>query len=206
MSIPFISYRLLIDPLLKPVRTAMISLIPPESSLIDVACGTGDFLMQLAPVCSSLCGIDQNLNVMRKAGRRLKIGIHDHICFRAADGRDMPFMGEGEYEYATITLALHEMPAENRLPILKEMKRIAHHLILADYASPLPHNGPGRITKVIERLAGRDHFAGFSSYQKNGGLDPLLKSAGLEVVNESTLLGGVIRLINCRKSLLSRTE
>ena len=199
MSIPFIVYRLAIDPLLEPVRKAMIPLIEPDSSLIDFACGTGDFLMRLAPSCSKLCGIDLNDEAMRQAARRLKTGTHDHISFRHADGRSLFFIPDQHYDYASISLALHEMPEENRLPVLLEMKRTAGHQIIADYASPLPRNTAGRITRIIERLAGTGHYRGFCSYQEKGGLDPLLQEAGLEVIEESSALSGAVRLVSCRR-------
>ncbi len=198
MSIPCSFYRGFIDPLLQPLRRRIVSLIPDGSSVLEAACGTGEQSLILADKARRVVGFDYNPKMAECARRRIS-HIPDHqLSFLEADARSLPFITDGEFDVATITLALHEMHIDARLPVLRELSRTAGSLLIADYASPLPRTHIGRFTRIIEWLAGRDHYAGFKSYQRTGGLDTLVQEAGLEIIDERSALRGIVRILQCR--------
>ena len=194
MSLGSALYRLFLDPLLIPLRKSVAGQISDRSSVLEIAFGTGHQARILAGRIDRYRGVELNRN--RAASARRRFRRFDHLIFEQGDGRHLPDLTDQSFDFAVISLALHEMPGENRLPILLEMKRCAKTLILADYASPLPRNSSGGILHAVEFLAGGDHYAGFRSFQASGGLDALLEQAGLRAAGESRVFQGGIRIIS----------
>ena len=190
-------YRIFIDPLLRSLRRELAEQVPVGSSVLEAACGTGSQSLILARKAGRVLGFDYNGVSVECARGRIPRGAKN-LSFVEADARDLPFIADGEFDYATITLALHEMNPANRIPVLKELSRTARFLLVADYATPLPSSFAGRFTRGIEKMAGREHYANFCSFQESGGLDGLLEEAGLENVEEFPVLGGIARIILCR--------
>ena len=66
-------------------------------------------------------------------------------------------------------MVLHEMGVSQRLPVLREMQRLARNLVLVDYRVPPPANLAAVICRIIERLAGNYHYRNYLSFTKDGG-------------------------------------
>jgi len=92
-------------------------------------------------------------------------------------------------------MVLHEMDASQRLPVLKEMQRLAPHVILVDYRVPPPANLAAAMCRFIERLAGRRHFRNYTSFINNGGLLALYESFSLSGRMEITLYSRCLHLV-----------
>ncbi len=196
MGIGYSFYRHILDPLLVSLRSRVFHAVPEGFSLLEIASGTGDMGFRLAPRVSSYLGVDKSDEMIRGSkGRLSRMKARRHMDFQNGDGSRLPHLEDNSFDMAMISLALHEMPPESRLPVLAEMKRCAGELLLVDYASPLPPNLKGHILHFAEFLAGGDHYRGFLSYQKRGGLDGLMLEAGLLPVAESTAIGGGIRVV-----------
>ena len=78
-------------------------------------------------------------------------------------------------------MVLHEMDANQRLPVLKEMQRVARNLVLVDYRVTPPANFAAVICRIIERLAGHRHYRNYLSFTEDGGLSTLLETLDLGV-------------------------
>lgn len=185
--------------MLKPLRRRMLTLIPEGCSILEAACGTGEQSLLLAENAVRVVGFDYNPAMAECAAGRIPAALAHKLSFREEDARKLPGIEDDEFDYATITLALHEMPESSRLPVLTELSRTARNLLIADYSCPLPATAIGRFTRVIEWMAGKDHYSGFKSYQKAGGLDFLIKKAGLETVADYSALKGIVRILHCRQ-------
>ena len=196
MGIGYSFYRFVLDPLLASLRSRVFHAVPEGISLLEVASGTGDMGFRLSPRLSSYLGVDKSPSMTQGSLARLaRAGLRGNMEFQNGDGSRLKHVGDKAFDMAMISLALHEMPPESRLPVISEMKRCAGELLLVDYASPLPGNLKGRILHFVEFLAGGDHYRGFLSYQKQGGLDRLMKEAGLVSVGETAAIGGGIRVV-----------
>jgi len=200
MNFQCLFYRALIDPLLRSLRVELARQVPAGASVLEAACGTGEQSLLLARKAGRVLGFDYNGKSVECARGRIPRGT-DNLAFQEADARDLSFIADGEFDYATITLALHEMNPANRIPVLKELSRTAPQLLVADYATPLPASFAGWFTRMIEKMAGEEHYAGFRNYQDAGGLDSLLKEAGLKILEEHLVLGGIGRIVLCRLSV-----
>ncbi len=192
-------YRRFIDPLLRPLRRTLAGMIPEGASVLEAACGTGEQSLIIARKAGRVLGFDYNRTIVECAqGRIPGDGEWTNLTFQEADARDLLFIADGEFDYATITLALHEMNPANRIPVLRELSRTARQLLVADYSTPMPSTIGGWFTRMIEKMAGKDHYAGYSDYQAAGGLDTIIRESGLEIVEENSVLGGIGRIVLCR--------
>lgn len=120
-----------------------------------------------------------------------------HIEFLAADATRLDSISDGEFDIAVTSLVIHEMPMEIRLPVLAEMQRIARQLIIVDWEARSRTLWRRIGTHFVERLAGREHYRGFRSFTKNGGIPELLEQTNLTVADEQETGRGTMRLWLC---------
>jgi ubiquinone/menaquinone biosynthesis C-methylase UbiE len=167
----------------------------PGDRVLDVCCGTGDQATQLAGMGIDAYGIDLDPGMIAVAeGKRKRYG-KDNLHFQVADATALPFEN-GFFDYATISLALHEKPAEVQEKVIAEMRRVTRKggkLILADFSIPARW-----LFRLDEMLVGGEHYANFRAYQASGGLDHLVVSSKLNVEKRGGVLGGGVVLLKLR--------
>lgn len=153
-------------------------LIRPGERVVDVGCGTGRLVFQLAPVCAEVVGVDPSLRNIRRAELvRARRGHPQNVRFRHGTvGRD----ADGAYDAAVLSFVLHEVEAGERVPLLTAVRGVARRVILADYRVPRVPGLMDTATGIVEFLAGREHYRGFRSFVRRGGLAGLLAEAGLQ--------------------------
>lgn len=188
-------YKLLIDPLLKSVREKVASLIPDESSVVEIGSGTGAQSLLLAKTGRRVVGVDINevmVDCASKSASKLNL---NNIKYHTADGSSLTFIKDKEFDYTTITLALHELNDDLRKQILIEMKRISKHLVIVEYSVPLPKNIAGWGCKHIEMLAGKDHYAGFKDYTQRGGILSIIEELDFKIERQYTAINSSITIL-----------
>jgi len=95
-------------------------------------------------------------------------------------------------------MVFHEMEEGQRLPVLKEMQRLARTLILVDYCVPPPVNLVAFFCQFIERLAGGHHYRNYLSFTEAGGLSPLLETLNLTVNREILFFNRCLHLVEAK--------
>lgn len=166
-------YANLIDPLLSGARRLVLDQVPPGSSVLDAACGTGDLARRLASRCARVEGVELDPDLVAHASRLA--GPRER--YEEADASALAF-GDDAFDLATLSMALHEMPAQRRIPVLTELLRVAPRVLVVDYAIPLPPVPTSLGVRLIERMAGTEHHAGFQSFREAGGVGPLAERVG----------------------------
>ena len=189
-------YGTFIDPLLSGIRKAMREMIDPPGAVIDIGCATGAFASSLAELSPRVVGVELLPRLVEYANRRHG-GRCDGVSFILADASSLPQFNDGEFEYATLSMALHQMEPAIRRAVLAEAMRISRAVILADYAVPLPSGPAGWSARTVELLAGPPHFRGFCSFMREGGLDGLMAEARLSPRRECFAGAGVFRIVRC---------
>jgi SAM-dependent methyltransferase len=159
-------------------------LITEQSSVLDVGCGTGYLSFLVADKCKSVTGIDLSKRNIAKANDNLRISNSKSIQFIHTPLDHLDLKGAENFDFSTITYVIHEINEKERLPLLKSMLEVSNLVIVGDYQSPQPRSFSGFITKVVEFIAGRNHYQNFKNYQKNGGLNGLIKKGNFEVIKE----------------------
>ncbi len=142
--------------------------------ILDLCCGTGKQLQMLAAPGMKLWGLDSSRAMLAQAERR------PDISYILGDASSIPFR-EKSFDAVILTLALHEKPLEQQQKILRQAwdcLRPGGHLILADFCR-VPSTVRGwimakAVLPAIERFAGHEHFANYSSWMKSGALESVI--------------------------------
>lgn len=183
------------------VRRQIIRNVEPNSKVLDIACGTGALVFELAGKCQKVVGVELSSKMVAYASQKKVAKGVGNVEFIHADATNLPQFRDGEFDYATISMALHEMPPDIRKQILSEAKRVANKLVVADFTVPQPLNFAGIRSRIVEFLAGIDHFKGFLHFQRNGGLESLLEELDLSIEGSAVLKHGTIEVIKAQKKL-----
>ena len=188
-------YHLLVDPALRKARKLVRRQVKPESSLIDIGCGTGELVFSLNDSCRELVGVEASRGMWAYAHQRVgELGLRN-VRFIFASAEELADFPSASFDYATACMVLHEMEAGQRLPVLREMQRLAGTLILVDYRVPPPVSFVATTCRLIERLAGSHHYRNYLSFANSGGLLPLLGRLNLAVNREVLFFNRCLHLI-----------
>jgi SAM-dependent methyltransferase len=192
-----IFYSTVIDPVLKGMRKRIASQINPGEKVLDVACGTGAQVFAMARRAKEVVGADLSESMYKKAQNTLKKKKLSNVSFCLCDATGRMKFSDKAFDVATMSLALHQFPPEMHETILSEMKRVAHKIIIVDYAFPLPKNITGTGSRVAEFFAGREHHRNFKKYMRLGGLPALLAENNLRIKNQDFFAKGAFHLVEC---------
>ena len=190
-------YRTFIDPLLKSGRKLITNNIKTGEIVLDVACGTGALVFDLAEKVEKVVGIDLSESMLKAAQREQIKQEIDNIEFLTADATQLSAFRDKEFDVATLSMALHQFDPELHSPILNEMKRVASKIIIVDYAFPLPKSINGLSAKIIEFLAGKEHNGNFKKYCKLGGLSSILEKNNLTIQTTKKFGTGIFQITVC---------
>ena len=188
-------YSLLFDRLLAGLHRKVATAVDEGSSCLDACCGTGGLSFQLAKRCSTVVGVDISEKMVRRVEQLRQQRNVDNLSFQIRDVSDLEGIADGAFDFATVSMGLHEMPAEVRSQVLPELLRIAGKVVIVDFAVPMPRNGAGLRNRVIERLAGSKHYAGFRDYYSRGGLPELIEKSGGRIIKQRLLDNGTLALV-----------
>jgi len=126
------------------------------------------------------------IQIADRKGQRLGL---TNASFRVANASALPFEDDS-FDFASISMSLHETESTERDTIISEMKRVVKvegALILIDYKVPLPFIPSSYTSRVVELVAGREHNRYFREYMRQGGLEGLLDKHGLRAEKRAQL-------------------
>lgn len=198
----FLNYSTVIDLILRDLRIFIseFSGIKTRDTILDVCCGTGEQVFYYVKKGAIATGIDLDPNMLRLAERnKKKSGIKD-ASFQIADASNLPFQ-DNIFDFASISLALHPIKQTSRDRVISEMKRVVKKkgtLIFADFQVPLPQNVFRYLAKIIEFIAGGEHYRNFKDFIRQGGLNELLMRNQLQIEKMGCLKAGLIAIIESR--------
>jgi ubiquinone/menaquinone biosynthesis C-methylase UbiE len=188
-------YDVLIEPLVRTLRTTGLAMFPPRKGMtvLDIGCGTGSHLSLYQKAGCKSFGIDLSPAMLSVARQKLD-------ALTLGDASRAPFSDES-FDLVTASLVFHEMPAALRSPVLREAKRVLKkegQFLVTDY-HPGPIRFPGgwffkALIACIECLAGGEHFWNYRDFMAHGGLLPLVAENGLLIDEQKTVGGGTIGL------------
>lgn len=179
---------------LRPLKQALRGKHRPR--VVDVACGAGGFLAQLAVTApeARLSGFDLSASYVAHAKQTLaKSGVVAEVAVENAEA--LP-LRDGLVDAATCVFLFHELPRQARRQVASELKRIlvpGGTVVIVDAAQQ--HASP-ELAPFLDAFAGSYHEPYFRSYQ----LDPLedvLQDVGLTVTSTSTAF--VSRVVVARR-------
>jgi len=188
-------YGTVLDPILASMRKRVALEIGANKTVIDIACGTGAQLFEIAEKASKVTGVDLSASMIdfavKTAEKRSILNAEFLIC----DATDLSIFQDKTFDFAILSLALHQFSPNLYQPILSEMKRVAKTIILLDYAVPLPKNYVGVGSRIAEFMAGREHNRNFKKYYQLGGLNTILPTNNLQIQKTRFLAKGAFQLV-----------
>jgi SAM-dependent methyltransferase len=191
-------YDRLIAPNQDSLFTEIKSLLPADSTVLDVGCGTGRLAFTLADTCSTVLGIDLSKRNVERAQGRLSRTPHEGVSFGHVSVGEILSEGGKHFDYAVLTYVLHEVAPEERATLLDEVVRVADRVVIGDYLVPVPGGYSSLLNTVVEWVAGKDHYRNFRSYVARGGIAGLVTSPDLEVLQEFKNVPGARHIVVVR--------
>lgn len=192
-----IVYEKLIEPLLDKVRGIISDFIEQNSTVVDIGCGTGALAFRLAQDRScTVHGVDLASGKIARAKYRQANANFPKVQFTEADARHLDGILDEQFDNATISLFLHSIPPNVRLQVIQEAMRVAKRIVIADYVvTKQAKSFSGLAIKGIEKFAGGEHSQSFEEFRASGGLEPLLREAGLVIVRERVHPSETVRVV-----------
>lgn len=185
-------YGRIVEPMLAGVHSLVVDALPPGGPVLDACCGTGGLARRIAATGPEVVGVDlspRNIDYARRAAA--ESSTESSVTFEIGDVAHLPY-GDDAFETATIVMALHEMPDDCRIPVLRELTRVARQVLIVDFEAPMPRNASGVRNRAMEIAAGNSHFRAFRDYSRRGGLDRLLDEAGVTVYSQRQIDSGTL--------------
>ncbi len=190
-------YSKIVDPFLVNLRRKVTTQVPSGKKILDVACGTGAQIFELAPKSKSVTGVDYSGSMIKKAeSSKLMKGV-TNVNFQLCDVTHGLAFPDNNFDISIMSLALHQFSPKYYQIILKEMKRVSATLIFVDYAVPVPNSVPGYGTIIAEYFAGKEHYRNYRSYIGTGGLPEIFKSNQIKIKDHQFFAMGVFQLAVC---------
>lgn len=186
-------------PFLLSIRKRMVSRaisLTPRRTL-DLCCGTGVLQAMLGEKGLWCAGLDLSPAMLARAAGRIGPAPPP---LALGDAARTPFQSE-VFDLVTAAFCLHEIGEENRLAALAETRRMLSPqglLLTADYGNPrrsLPGRAASAGVDMVERMAGREHHAGYADFLARGALPGLLNRGGFATKGRETFFFGACLVI-----------
>ncbi|MHB9013404.1 MAG: class I SAM-dependent methyltransferase [Ignavibacteriaceae bacterium] len=176
------------DRIIAPNQDKMFSiiknLIHDGSSVIDVGCGTGRLCFQLADKCFKVTGVDLSSKNISVANNILSGQNFSNVNFIHTDASALTKQLEGKFDYSIITYAIHEMPPEERVAVINQLKLLSDKIIIGEYAVQKKSKMWNIVNELVEFSAGKDHYKNYKLFLSSGGVNSLVKQCGLKIISE----------------------
>ncbi len=160
------------------------NIIEPDSTLIDVGCGTGRLAFQIADKCSKVDALDLSKRNIELANKKLTKNSKNNIRFIHTDVLKHINEIDQKYDYAVLSYVIHEIDENLREQILIELSKSAEKIIVIDYLTPRTKGMWSLLNEIIEYVAGREHYSNFKTFIAGNGIIGLSEKTGLKIVNE----------------------
>ncbi len=169
-----------------PIRRRAAQFFPlkPPVKIIDVATGTGTQAYELAKLGFDVTGIDLSPEMLEQAKKKLNNSLQ--LNFLHADGTDLPFK-DNEFDGASISLGLHDMPYEIGIAVLSELKRVVKKngpILIVDYMEPRKHV----VSWLLHPLIKLYETPNYGHFVKKG-LERYLRQVDLKINRFTNFLG-----------------
>lgn len=159
------------------------NLINPNTSVVDVGCGTGRFSFSIADKVKEVVSVDLSKKNIDTANKTLSKNPNSKISFHHTNLKNL-IAQNLHFDYAVMTFVIHEVNPELRIKLLNEMALIADKIIIGDYLVPVNKGFWSVLNEAVEYFAGKNHYTNFKHFKTNDGLYGLAQQAELKIINE----------------------
>jgi demethylmenaquinone methyltransferase/2-methoxy-6-polyprenyl-1,4-benzoquinol methylase len=196
-------YDRLIDPFNRASRPIGFKIFQAnrKARILEIGCGTGTQLAFYRSRGCRITGVDLSAAMLQAARGRLD---GDTLVCRG-DAALLPYP-DAAFDLVLASLVLHEMNPAVRSAVVADMLRVAApqgRLGIIDY-HPQPRRSlkgavASGVIRMIERAAGRRHYAGYRHFRSTGGIPGLAARHSLQVERCKRISGGNIGVYRLRR-------
>lgn len=158
-------------------------IIQPNSTVIDIGCGTGRLSFNISKKVSKIVGIDLSEKNIEKAKLNLLKNPDERISFIHSSISEIVSQNL-HFDYAVLTYVIHEVNPEERLKLLSDISKVADKIIIGDYLVPRRNGFWNCLNEIVEFIAGKEHYNNFKNFVKKGGLSNLADELSFKVIRE----------------------
>lgn len=162
-----------------------------QMNILDIACGTGALTLDLAKFGHDVIGLDLDRNMLKYAKQKLQ--KYKGIRLVQGDASQLLFE-DFVFDAVTICFAMHDVPFEIGIKILKECKRVIKQngkIIIIDYNEPKKHI----VSSLVNQIARIYESPNYDNFVRIG-LKKYLENAQLNLSRRFTILGA-FQIILC---------
>lgn len=152
-------------------------MLGPKDRVIDLGCGTGDFLIKAHSKIEFGLGIDGSKPLIKYAQNRTKNLNINNLTFEHRM-IDQHFKPNEQFTLATACLFFHVLPQELAVKILKSATTYAERLIICAFAPP--ENKKQRLLMWLDQRF-TSHFQHYRAYCLNGYMEGLIEKCQLSI-------------------------
>ncbi|MBA2661292.1 MAG: methyltransferase domain-containing protein [Bradymonadaceae bacterium] len=165
--------RMAIPPVIEATRTI------ERPRILDVACGTGRFLLQLQKALpnAKYFGLDLSPFYLRFASQQLR-HVAD-LSLVSDNAEAMPF-ADASFDVVTTIFLFHELPRDARRNVAREMFRVLKPGGRLSFCDSAQRHESAEIGAYLERFATIYHEPYYKSYLKDT-VEDLLREVGFEI-------------------------
>ncbi len=116
-----IFYSTVVDPVLTPMRKRVTKKINPGQKVIDIACGTGAQLFDIAGKANQITGVDLSESMINHALKKAHKLSLKNADFFVCDATQLSRFEDKTFDVAIMSLALHQFDPQQYDSILNEM-------------------------------------------------------------------------------------
>jgi ubiquinone/menaquinone biosynthesis C-methylase UbiE len=162
----------------------MLDRVPVDQRVLDVACGTGRFLEELASRGYRATGVDISPQMLEVARRRVeRQSLVDGVGL--GDAEHLPF-DSASFDGVTCMRLYHKVPSPIRVRMLKEVRRVGSGWAILFFAISTPWLDARRV------LLARIHHHPIDRYAlTHAELRHELAAAGLQLKGRAWVLPGI---------------
>ena len=150
-------------------------MITPDSTLLEIGCGTGDLLFRAAPKLSHGHGIDLDEDMVKFAESKRHVNNIENLSFSCCDALNIK---PKRYDVSTSTLCLHEMEVTKACRLLNFLVKNSQQVFIADYTSATSLAAKLGI-EVDELFSG--HYRYYRRYKQFGEIPAYTNKVGAKV-------------------------
>ncbi len=185
--------RQIIPPITRFLRDT--AAVPARTRLLDVACGTGRVLQQIATAHPALRyhGVDLSPFYIKAARKRLRDVAEVSLLVENAE--HLPYV-DGHFDVVTSVYLFHELPRNARRNVVRELFRVLRPGGLVVLEDSAQHADSPQITSVLHGFPEQYHEPFYGEYLDDD-LAALLAEAGFEVESSEPHL--VAKVVVARK-------
>lgn len=160
------------------------NIIEPNSTVLDVGCGTGRLAFQIADKCSQVDAIDLSQRNIKLADKKLNKNPKSNIRFIHTDVLEYLSENNTKYHYSVLCYVIHEIDESLREKILISLSNSVSKIILIDYLSPITKGMWSLLNEMVEFAAGKEHYSNYKTYIAQNGIRGLSERTGLKIFQE----------------------